>query len=90
MRKRRNKYREYIKIGCEIKDCKQCKEDSVAHKIKSFFDTNNIESKLLFKWDKETKKVLISKKALMHLLTICNSFELTQDYDMEVVDRNEL
>lgn len=79
-----------IILGCELKDCQKCKEDSIAHEIKSFFEVGNISNMLLFKYDAEEKKVLVSKKALMHLLSMCNAGELRNDYEMRIVDSNEI
>lgn len=90
MRKRRNEYKNKIIIGCEVKDCTKCKEDSIAHKIKSFFEQGYISNMIMFKYDEDTKKLKVSKKALMHCLRLCNSAELLNDYEMELVDSNDI
>lgn len=74
-------------MGVNIAQCKDCKADSIAHKISSFFDITTVNNNLLFKWDKENKKLLVSKTALMYLLTLQNDVELLNDYDMEIVEK---
>lgn len=75
-----------VRMGVNITQCKECKADSIAHKIRSFFDIETVNNKLLFKRDKENKKLLVSKTALMYLLTLQNDVELLNDYDMEFVE----
>lgn len=64
---------------------KELQEDSIAHLVKSYFTIGNIHNSELVKYDKERKKILISKKALNHLFRICDSELLEQDFDMELV-----
>lgn len=64
----------------------EMKEDSVAHLVKSYFETGCIHNKELFEYDKETSKILVSKKALNHLLKLCGSALIEHNYDFELVD----
>lgn len=79
-----------VKFGIDVKDCKKCKEDSIAHKIKSYFDQENITNHMLFKYDKDRKKLLVSKHQLIYLLSLCNDIEILKDYDMEIVDKIDI
>lgn len=79
-----------VKIGVSLQCCEECKQDSIAHEIKSYFEIDNINQRLLFKYDHEKEKLLISKKVLHHLLTLCNSVEITKNYDMELVEENDI
>ena len=79
-----------VRMGVNIAQCKECKADSIALKISSFFDRESVNSALLFKWDRATKKLLVSKTALRHLLALQNDVEILQDYDMEIVEKIDL
>ena len=76
-----------LRMGVSIAQCKECKADSIAHKISSFFDRESVNNALLFKWDKANKKLLVSKTALMYLLALQNDVEILQDYNMEIVEK---
>lgn len=79
-----------VRVGIAVSDCKKCKEDSIAHKIKSYFEVGNVTNMMLFKYNDETKKVEVSKKHLIYLLSLCNDIETLKDYDMEIVDKIEI
>lgn len=64
----------------------EIKEDSVAHLVKSYFEVGCIHNKELFEYDKKSKKIKVSKKALNHLLRVCESDLLEHEYDFELVD----
>lgn len=81
---------ERVKMGINVEDCKKCKADSIAHKIKSYFDSGTITNHMLFKWDKERNKLLVSKHQLIYLLSLCNDIENLRDYDMEIVDKIDI
>lgn len=81
---------ERVKFGINVEDCKNCKADSIAHKIKSYFDQETITNRMLFKYDSEQKKVLVSKRQLIYLLSLCNDVEQLKDYDMEIVDNIDI
>lgn len=76
-----------LRMGVNIAQCKECKADSIAHKTASFFDKTTINNKILFKWDNKNKKLLVSKTALMYLLSLQSDVEILQDYDMEIVEK---
>lgn len=75
-----------IKVGVSLTQCDKCKQDSIAHKIKSYFEHRTITNMMLFKWDDTGKKLLVSRKQLIYLLSLCNDIEILQNYDMEIVD----
>ena len=77
---------EMVKFAVKVNIADELKEDSIAHKIKNYFELDSIQNKMLFKWDKEKKKLLISKKHIMYLISLCNDVETLKDYDMEIVD----
>ena len=77
---------EMVKFAVKVNIADELKEDSIAHKIKNYFELDSIQNKMLFKWDKEKKKLLISKKHIMYLISLCNDVETLNDYDMEIVD----
>ena len=75
-----------VKFAVKVNIADELKEDSIAHKIKNYFELDSIQNKMLFKWDKEKKKLLISKKHIMYLISLCNDVETLKSYDMEIVD----
>lgn len=77
---------EMVKFAVKVNIADELKEDNIAHKIKNYFELDSIQNKMLFKWDKEKKKLLISKKHIMYLISLCNDVETLKDYDMEIVD----
>ena len=81
---------DYVKFACKINISEEIKQDSIAHKIKSYFECGTITNKMLFKWDNEKKKVLVSRKHLIYLLSLCNDAETLRNYDMEIVECNNL
>lgn len=93
-RKRKKKFKKDIKsglkIGMSLIQCDKCKQDSIAHKIKSYFEVNTITNRMLFKYDYECEKVLVSKRQLIYLLSLCNDIEQLKDYDMEIVDNIDI
>ena len=84
--KLKKKKREYVTFAYKIDIAREMKEDSIAHKIKSYFELDTLQNKMLFKWDKDKKKLLISKKHIMYLISLCNDVETLKSYDMEIVD----
>lgn len=69
---------------------KSYKEDSIAYKIKKYFELNTIQNMMLFKYDKATKEVLVSKQHLMFLLSLTNDVETLKDYNFKIVDKNDI
>ena len=74
---------EFIKKICISKELQ---EDSIAHKIKNYFELDTLQQKMLFKWDSENKELLISRRCIMYLLTLCNDAEQFRNYKMKIVD----
>lgn len=66
---------------------KELKEDSIAHKIKNYFELGTLQQKMLFKWDSKQEKLFVSKKTLMYLLSLCNDVEQNRNYEMEIIDK---
>lgn len=91
-KRQKNKKRkvQYATFAFKLDIAHEMKEDSIAHKIKSYFELNTIQNKLLFNYDRKNKKFLISKKHVMYLLSLCNDVETMKDYDMEIVECNDI
>lgn len=93
-RKKKKKFKKEIKsgikVGMSLTQCDKCKQDSIAHKIKSYFELETITNCMLFKYDGEREKVLVSKRQLIYLLSLCNDIEQLKDYDMEIVDNIDI
>ncbi len=81
----KKKKREYVTFAYKIDIAREMKEDSIAHLVKSYFTMGNIHNDEMFCYNKETKKILVSKKALNHLLRLCSSELLEQNFDFELV-----
>ena len=81
----KKKKREYITFAYKIDIESEMKEDSIAHLVKSYFTLNTIHNKEIFYYNEKTKKILISKKALNHLLKLCSAELLEQNFDFELV-----
>lgn len=81
----KKKKKEYVKFAYKIDIASEMKEDSIAHLVKSYFTMDNIHNKELFYYNKETQKILVSKKALNHLLRLCDSELLEHNFDFELV-----
>ena len=81
---------DYVKFAYKINISEEMKQDSLAHKIKSYFELDTIQNKLLFKYDKKNGKLLISKKHIMYLLSLCNDVETLKNYDMKIVECNDI
>lgn len=88
--KQKKEKRDWIKFYYKIDIANEIKDDSIAHKIKSYFEIDTLQNRLLFKYDFDRKKLLISKKHIMYLLSLCNDIETLTDYDMEIVDKNDI
>lgn len=88
--KLKRKKREYVNFYYKLDIASEMKNDSIAHKIKSFFELETIQNRLLFKYDFEKGKLLISKKHIMYLLSLCNDIETLNNYDMEIVDEIDI
>ena len=84
-KKKLNKNKE-IMFALKVDLFKELKEDSIAHLVKDYFTMNNVRNMELFKYDKDSKKILVSKKALNHILKLCGSTLLEHEYDFELVD----
>ena len=84
--KNKLKKREYASYIYEIDIASKIKEDSIAYLVKSYFELDSIHNKELFKYDDDTKKILVSKKALNHLLKLCGAELLEHNFDFELVD----
>lgn len=87
---RKKKKVQYEKFAFKVDIASEMKEDSIAHKIKSYFELDTIQNKLLFKYDRESKKLLLSKKHIMYLLSLCNDVETLKNYNMELVDEIDI
>lgn len=69
---------------------KNYKEDSIAYKIKKYFELNTIQNMMLFKYDEDAKEVLVSRRHLMYLLSLTNDVETLKDYNFKIVDKNDI
>lgn len=76
----------YFKMGICVQDCNKCKQDSLAYEIKHHFEREYVQNLLLFKYDVNTNKMKVSKKQLNHLIRLCNTMEIRNDYDFEFVE----
>ena len=81
----KKKKREYVTFAYKIDIASEMKEDSIAHLVKSYFTLEDIHNKEMFYYNKETKKILVSKKALNHLLKLCGTELLEHNFDFELV-----
>lgn len=81
----KKKKKEYVTFAYKIDIANEMKEDSIAHLVKSYFTMGNIHNEEMFYYNKETQKVLVSKKALNHLLRLCDSELLEHNFDFELV-----
>ena len=81
----KKKKKECVTFAYKIDIASEMKEDSIAHLVKSYFTIDNIHNKEMFCYNKETQKILVSKKALSHLLRLCDSELLEQNFDFELV-----
>lgn len=84
-KKKLNKNKE-VMVVLKIDLFKELKEDSIAHLVKDYFTMNNVRNMELFKYDKDSKKILVSKRALNHILKLCGSALLEHEYDFQLVD----
>ena len=82
----KKKKREYVDFAYKIDIASEMKGDSIAHLVKSYFELDSIHNKELFKYNENTKKILVSKKALNHLLRLCGAELLEHNFDFELVD----
>lgn len=78
------KYIMKVDIGEELR------KDSIAHKIKNYFEVGTIQNSMLFKYDEKKDEVLVSKEILMYLLSLENDIEKLKSYKMKIVDKIEL
>ncbi len=87
-KRQRNKLkkREYASYIYKVDIAREIKEDSIAYLVKSYFELDSIHNKELFEYDDDTKKILVSKKALNHLLKLCGAELLEHNFDFELVD----
>ena len=70
----------------KVNIAEELKQDSIAQKIKSYFEPQTITNMMLFKYNEETKKVSVSKRQLIYLLSLCNDIEQLKEYDFEIVE----
>ena len=78
------KYIMKVDIGEELR------KDSIAHKIKNYFEVGTIQNSMLFKYDEKKDEILVSKEILMYLLSLENDIEKLKSYKMKIVDKIEL
>ena len=78
------KYIMKVDIGEELR------KDSIAHKIKNYFEVGTIQNSMLFKYDEKKDEVLVSKEILIYLLSLENDIEKLKSYKMKIVDKIEL
>lgn len=71
-------------MAFKIDIAEEMKKDSIAHLVKSYFTMDETHCREMFKY--KTGKLLVSKKALNHLLKVCGCEFLNNDYDFEFVD----
>lgn len=83
--KLKKKKRDYVTFAYKIDIASEMKEDSIAHLVKSYFTTDTIHCKELFYYNNETQKLLVSEKALNHLLRLCDSSLLEHNFTFELV-----
>lgn len=79
-----------IRVGLNVVPCQECKKDSIAHTIRNHFDREYVDNHLLMKYDFENKKLLVSKKQFQYLLSLINTYEISNIYDMEFVEEIKL
>ena len=84
--KMKNDKKRYLTMAFKIDIAEEMKRDSVAHLIKSYFTIGEIHNKEMFKYNRETGKVLVSKKALNHILKMSGCAFLDRNFDFEFVD----
>lgn len=82
--KRKIEKNNYNKFAMKICVSEELKQDSIAHLVKSYFEFDNIHNRELF--DFKDNKILVSKKALKHIINICDSLLLESNVDFEFVD----
>ena len=83
--KLKKKKNEYVNFAYKIDIASEMKKDSIAHLVKEYFTIDNIHNKELFFYNEETKKILVSKKALNHILRLCGAELLEHNFDFELV-----
>ena len=88
--KNKQNKRDLVNFALKINISDELKQDSIAHKIKSYFELDTITNNMMFKWDNENKKLLVSRKIVMYLLSLCNDVELNNDYNMEIVEKIDI
>lgn len=84
-KKKLNKNKE-VMVALKVDLFREIKEDSIAHLVKDYFTMDSVRNMELFKYDKGSKKILVSKKALNHILKLCGSALLEHEFDFELVD----
>lgn len=84
-KKKINKNKELM-FMLKVDISKEMREDSIAHLVKDYFTMDNVRNREMFKSDKEKNKILVSKKALNHILKLCESELLESNFDFEFVD----
>lgn len=75
---------ESAKFLLKINIAEELKNDSIAHLIKDYFTLGTISNNEMFTY--EQGKILVSKKALRHLLTLTGLQLLEHNTDFEFVD----
>lgn len=84
-KKKINKNKELM-FMLKVDISKEIREDSIAHLVKDYFTMDNVRNSELFKYDREKGKMLVSRKALNHILKLCELEPLEMNFDFEFVD----
>lgn len=83
----KKKKKEMIDYIVKINLSEEMKEDSIAHLVKQYFTYGTARCAELFDCQNGNGKILVSKKALNHILKICDCELLEDDYDFEFVEQ---
>ena len=82
----KKKKKEMIDYIVKINLSEEMKEDSIAHLVKQYFTYGTVRCLELFDCQNGDGKILVSKKALNHILKICEFEFLEDNCDFEFVE----
>ena len=88
-KKKINKNKELM-FMLKVDISKEMRKDSIGHLVKDYFTMDNVRNSELFKYDREKGKMLVSRKALNHILKLCECELLESDFDFEFIDEIKL
>lgn len=86
----KKKKKDELKYTLKVCIWEELRKDSIAHKIKNYFEVGTIQNSMLFKYDEKKDEVLVSKEILMYLLSLENDIEKLKSYKMKIVEKIEL